>query len=206
VNARHESPEIRRQQFFHAALEVCAEKGFHATRMEDIAARAGLSKGSLYHHFDSKEQLFLQLVDAVSGEAEQLLDREMSQQVSAAEALLHMYDHFVDHFTAQPQAMSGLLEFVVLAVRNDDFGRRLRERYGVAVEKTTELIAYGKERGEFAADLDAEQAGRIVALSCDGLAMMYHAIGWDDRMKADGREQLRCLLRAFTAPATDPKK
>lgn len=201
MNARHESPEIRRQQFFQAALEVCAEKGFHGTRMDDIAARAGLSKGSLYHHFESKEQLFLELVDAIFEEMEQLLSREMREGVSAAETLLHLYDYFVGHFTAEPKTMSGLIEFVVLAVRKEEFGERLRERYAVAVGKTAELLTYGKERGEFAAELDAEQAARIVALGGDGLAMMYHAVGWDEQMAADGRAQLRHLLRSFALPA-----
>jgi AcrR family transcriptional regulator len=41
-----------------AALELFVEKGFAATRLEDVAARAGVSKGTLYLYFDSKEALF----------------------------------------------------------------------------------------------------------------------------------------------------
>jgi len=41
-----------------AALELFVEKGFAGTRLEDVAARAGVSKGTLYLYFDSKEALF----------------------------------------------------------------------------------------------------------------------------------------------------
>ena len=41
-----------------AALELFVEKGFAATRLDDVAARAGVSKGTLYLYFDSKEALF----------------------------------------------------------------------------------------------------------------------------------------------------
>ena len=45
------------------AMETFAEKGFHKTRMSDIAETSGLSKGSLYWYFDSKESIILNLLD-----------------------------------------------------------------------------------------------------------------------------------------------
>lgn len=46
-----------------AALDLFVEKGFAATRLEDVAARAGVSKGTLYLYFDSKEALFKAVVE-----------------------------------------------------------------------------------------------------------------------------------------------
>lgn len=51
-------PAVRTQQILDAALEEFAERGYMATRMEDIASRAGLSKGGVYTHFKAKEQVF----------------------------------------------------------------------------------------------------------------------------------------------------
>ena len=48
----------RPQELTAAALELFVEKGFAATRLDEIAARAGVSKGTLYLYFDSKEELF----------------------------------------------------------------------------------------------------------------------------------------------------
>jgi AcrR family transcriptional regulator len=45
-----------------AALELFIEKGFSATRLEDVAKRAGVSKGTLYLYFDSKEELFKSVI------------------------------------------------------------------------------------------------------------------------------------------------
>jgi AcrR family transcriptional regulator len=50
--------EIRSQDILSAALELFAEKGFAATRLDDIAARAGVSKGTVYLYFSNKEDLF----------------------------------------------------------------------------------------------------------------------------------------------------
>jgi AcrR family transcriptional regulator len=54
--------EARPGEIVDAALELFAERGFAATRLDDVAARAGVSKGTLYLYFDSKEELFKAVV------------------------------------------------------------------------------------------------------------------------------------------------
>ena len=51
-------PAVRSQQILDAALVVFAERGYAAARIDDIALRAGLSKGGLYAHFSSKDEVF----------------------------------------------------------------------------------------------------------------------------------------------------
>lgn len=57
-------PEDRPQELAAAALELFVEKGFAATRLDDVAARAGVSKGTLYLYFDSKEALFKAVIES----------------------------------------------------------------------------------------------------------------------------------------------
>src|SRR2546430_11962234 len=52
----------RPAEILSAALDCFAERGFAATRLDDIAARAGVSKGTLYLYFPGKEELFKALV------------------------------------------------------------------------------------------------------------------------------------------------
>ncbi len=51
--------EEKRRRILDAAFAVCQERGVHAARMEEVAARAQVSKGTLYRFFESKEDLFL---------------------------------------------------------------------------------------------------------------------------------------------------
>ena len=60
--------EERRAQVLAAALGCFAAKGFHAATMDDLGRAAGLSKGSLYWHFESKEAVFLALFDEFAAE------------------------------------------------------------------------------------------------------------------------------------------
>lgn len=60
--SRQRRKEARPAELMAAALELFVEKGFVGTRLEDVAARAGVSKGTLYLYFDSKDALFKAVV------------------------------------------------------------------------------------------------------------------------------------------------
>jgi len=62
AGARQRRKEARPQELLDAALSLFVEKGFAATRSEEVAARAGVSKGTLYLYFPSKEELFKAVV------------------------------------------------------------------------------------------------------------------------------------------------
>jgi TetR/AcrR family transcriptional regulator, fatty acid metabolism regulator protein len=53
----------RRKQILKAAVEVFAERGFHRTRVSDIAKRAGVAYGLIYHYFDSKDDVLNSVFD-----------------------------------------------------------------------------------------------------------------------------------------------
>ncbi len=57
-------PEARPEEILAAALEVFGEQGFARAKLDDIAKRAGISKGTLYLYFDSKESIFREMVRA----------------------------------------------------------------------------------------------------------------------------------------------
>ena len=87
-HTRQRRKEARPAELVAAALELFVEKGFAGTRLDDVAARAGVSKGTLYLYFDSKEALFkaviqegivpileqgASLIDAFKGSSAELL-------------------------------------------------------------------------------------------------------------------------------------
>src|SRR6516162_1373048 len=63
--ARDERRNERRTAILSAALEEFAARGFAATRLDDVARRAGVAKGTIYLHFRDKESLFQELVRAM---------------------------------------------------------------------------------------------------------------------------------------------
>jgi TetR/AcrR family transcriptional regulator len=62
MTTRSEQKEIRRKQILATALDLFIQKGFAGTKISDIADAVGISVGLLFHYFDSKEQLYEELV------------------------------------------------------------------------------------------------------------------------------------------------
>lgn len=80
-------PEERPRQILEAALEVFAERGLSDARLEDIARRAGVSKGTIYLYFPNKEELFREVVrTSVISYIEQA-EADLTNQADAEQAL-----------------------------------------------------------------------------------------------------------------------
>jgi AcrR family transcriptional regulator len=83
---------VTRTRIVDAALDLFAEQGFHGTSMREIASAAGLTGGSLYHHFDSKEDILLAVVAEIparTGIAERVQQvLRMANQSAALKPLL----------------------------------------------------------------------------------------------------------------------
>jgi AcrR family transcriptional regulator len=62
ASARQRRKDARPQELLDAALDLFVERGFAATRSEDVAARAGVSKGTLYLYYPSKEELLKEVM------------------------------------------------------------------------------------------------------------------------------------------------
>ena len=64
-----------RQAILQGALICFEKKGFHATNVEDIAAEVGVSRATLYQYFESKEQLFVDLVHTAGADLLRVIRR-----------------------------------------------------------------------------------------------------------------------------------
>src|SRR5512143_1597855 len=84
--------EETRGRIMEAAIKLFSERGFDASSVDDICAEAGVSKGAFYHHFESKQALFLALLDGwlrtIDSAIEASLDR------TAPETFLAMTEAF----------------------------------------------------------------------------------------------------------------
>ena len=99
------SPPDNRSRILEAALKTFGERGFYGTTMEDVAAEAGITKGTIYWYFKNKEELFSGIIDRYSPlptivkfitEVTHLDDEEVLTQVATIfyEALEDRVDYF----------------------------------------------------------------------------------------------------------------
>jgi len=157
--------EDKRRQLLDAAVRVFARKGFHASRVGDIAEEAGVAHGLLYHYFKSKDQV----LEAVFQENWSLLVARIESvektDEPAADQLRHISAIVLRTWLHLPD---------VVRVVVQEFGRspELGDRIGeltLPIEAIERVIARGIERGEFRRDVDPVFAATVVYGAIDEL-------------------------------------
>ena len=140
--ARHLS---RDEEILKIAAEVLYKKGFDKARLDDIAVEAGIAKGSIYHYFGSKQEIFERLVNNVKGRIN--FEAEMKGDKPASERLAHLLRARLQTTVEYPLE-TGLLarELVRMEGPAGDWAREDPKRYLVAIRH---IIIQGQKNGEF---------------------------------------------------------
>jgi AcrR family transcriptional regulator len=94
-DARAAKAAERRAAILKAALEEFSERGFAAARLDDVARRAGVAKGTIYLHFKDKEALFQELVRFQIGPVVGALETVLASDLPLAVIVEHALDIFV---------------------------------------------------------------------------------------------------------------
>ncbi len=167
TSRKHASAEERRSQIIEAALGCFSARGFHATTMDHVAVASGLSKGSLYWHFESKEDVFLALFDHLAEEIFGRFDAAAEAGDSNVLALLEReFALFLGRFGAERKLLLAWAEFL-----SHPRGReRMAAIYRLSREKFGELIRLGIERGELR-PLPAEGMAAALTGTIDALVL-----------------------------------
>lgn len=184
---------MRRAQLFRAAVELCAEKGFHETRADEIAARAGLSKGSLYYHFRSKDDLFLSMLEGMVDEFALVLEQAL-QDGSAAEALKRTIDIMLAQLEATPGVGLAMAEFYLLSLRRPEFRQHIKKHYDRLIGAGAAVIQRAIDSGECVAGVDPVLTARILFLGADGVGLMHMALDEPERGNEAVREFVSRVL------------
>ena len=165
LTQRTQGVEDKRRQLLEAAVRVFARKGYHASRVGDIAEEAGVAHGLLYHYFKSKDQV----LEAVFHENWSVLQARIASveetDEPAADQLRHISAIVLRTWLHLP-------DVVRVVIR--EFGRspELAEWIGELaqpIDVIQRVIARGIERGEFRQDIDPRVAATVVYGSIDEL-------------------------------------
>lgn len=156
------TPTDRRQRILDAAREEFAERGFAATRMEDVGKRVGISRAALYLAFDSKQALFRALVSEVIVDVMPALLPNDYGTLPAA-ALLRGFIRIAMTRMASPET-AFLPRLIVGEGRNfPELARFYHETALICILGAIErLIIHGINRGEFTC-VDPKMASRSAA-------------------------------------------
>ncbi len=198
---RHLPETERRAQILRAARAIFIERGYLEARVEDIAKRAGLSKGAVYFYFTSKREVFDALVDEeLAVTASFLAEAELDER-QATVKMIDLGRKYLDYFAGLKTPPRFFLLMSELAIRDEELRRRVNAVHEQFVSATERVVAQGVAEGAFR-DLDPRAVALFLKAFIDGLAGQS-AVGMRPDVERLGTDGIRMLLTGLLAPGTD---
>lgn len=179
---KHLSREERREQILDAAEALFIEKGYEAARINDIAERAGLSKGAIYFRYESKRDLFIDCIRHHFEEIQEIALGDASTRTQGLEDLLGVAERFARFIEKSPRSSKFMLVMTEAAVRDEEIRTLLVEHYHRPIVAAIGVALRGDAMPLFSAmkldEIDPELAtlAQLVKSVIDGLSGSY-AIG-----------------------------
>lgn len=145
MEKRKEQKERRRQEIIYAALELFVSRGYAATKITDIAKRANMSTGLMFHYFESKEKLYEELIRMG-------LEGTAYPGAQKCEHAIDFFVNFTEELFAYMKEQPIMAKFFVLmaeAQRSEATPEHIREiakRVNV-IEQFVPIIEWGQKEG-----------------------------------------------------------
>lgn len=166
----HESE--RRRVLLKAAFREVAERGFANVTLEDIARRAGVSKGVTLYYFESKEELFRELFGWLIDSIQQRMREAVDSEDDPFEKLRALVALIFPSPSKNRAFFRAYIDFCGMAARRESF-RQIAERFYAGCRRLDgDIVEQGMRRGVFLVRDPAEAASTLRAIF-DGLMLQW---------------------------------
>jgi TetR/AcrR family transcriptional regulator len=182
--------EASRAKILDAARAEFVTHGLSGARVDRIAERACVNKNLIYHYFQSKEELYLRILEGIYSELrERQRDLEV-RDLPPVEGMRALVAHTFDHFVETPDLIR------LMSIENIHYAHYLKQSkvvkslYIPLLQTLKTLLARGQAEGSFRANVDAID----LYLSISGLAYFYlsnrYTLSWIFNQKLDSPKRL----------------
>lgn len=162
----------RRQELIKATYYEVAEKGYSAVTLQDIAKRAGVSKGSTLYYFATKEDLFLGALEWIIGEVHERIHKAIATSSDPIEQMKAVIGVVFGNAQESRQFFLAYSDFISIGTRNRRFHDLNARFYEGCCGHDREIIELGNKTGVFRL-LDIDDASSMVRALIDGMMMQW---------------------------------
>jgi len=171
-----EDAEQTRRSLLEAALEVFSQKGYDATRLEDIAKVAGMTRGAIYHHFGGKLELFHALFAEAEASGHQVVQQAIAEGGSFLDIAKRVLVSSLELLQQNSQYRRVTALYLFKAGSSPelaDFQRQRAEEMKQQVDEVAGFFEAALAQGAVRADLDPRLAAQAFLSYQSGLMLMW---------------------------------
>ncbi|WP_339229494.1 TetR family transcriptional regulator C-terminal domain-containing protein [Oceanobacillus sp. FSL K6-2867] len=181
MNKKQTKSMLTKKRIAEAAKNLFIQKGYASTSIENISEATGVSKGNIYYHFDSKEGLFIHVLDEWEKEWMEQWEDQKKQYSTTIEQLYGIAKHFVINDYNHPLT-NVADEFFSHEKSNTLVQNQLYKTINIRISYSQKLLSEGMQSGEFKQD-DSLLLAKIFDNLLYGLNDICRDLNMEDTLK-----------------------
>ncbi|MEU9169131.1 ScbR family autoregulator-binding transcription factor [Streptomyces sp. NPDC048420] len=191
---RQERAEVTRSAILDGAARAFDAEGYHGTSLGDIVREAGVTKGALYFHFGSKEELAQALIDEQFAALEPVTDGTKP----GVQTVIDIVHAMARRLVADVRVRAGIR----LVIDQSSKTGIVSEPYTRWIELFRECLVQAQQRGDVKADLDPGRVARLIVGSWTGLQLSSQVLSG----RADLTEETTLMWEMLLPSIVPPRR
>lgn len=162
MSLRVQQGEATKERILEEATHLFAKKGYYATSIQDISLASGVTKGALYHHYDSKEKIFF----AVLGRIRNLWEHTVLRNLDETQNSIRLLSGLLERqalLLKENDSICLALNFMMMEMEDQDapLVAAIKEIYNEFAQYIGFIVSNGQRRGEIRTDVDPERVAYV---------------------------------------------
>ncbi len=211
VSRRQKEKEQRKIAILKASQQLFFKKGYQSVSVESIARKAQISKGTVYLYFNSKEEIYAQIllndIEEFNDKVSDIIDKGRS----AAYMLRKFSDVYIDFFLNDRELFRIMMTFMLRADHlnfSEEMNKHMIRTTNKSVDVVDRALEHGFETGEFCNRKDLMKGRNVVWGLLNGVISLHLFTGKEstreDRIRSNVKEALDVIIEGFKSPVFSP--
>ena len=173
--------EETKKMIIEKACSLFAKKGFKSVTMKDICIETVLSRGGLYRHYYSTQQIFSEIIDNLMNAQDNEFSEKMEKGYSAIQILNDVLERYRTEMLDNVGSLGLAIYEFYSEIKIDSKDNVLLKQYEHSVNTWKNFLSYGIERGEFK-NVDSDELIDIIIFSYQGVRMLSEILPIDEKV------------------------
>lgn len=183
------NPEITRENILKQSGQLFNTVGYKATSLKHITDATGYTKGAIYRHFKSKDELEIETLSHLSFQMFDLMKARIKAQKTAGDKLRAIFNYFETYISKPP--LKGGCPLLNVAIEADDAHPHLRKRaimiLDVLRDSIDAILSNGVKHGQIKMGIDKAYYATVIIATLEGAIMM-------SKLKGDNKDIVRVVI------------
>jgi AcrR family transcriptional regulator len=195
LERRDKEKDGRRKLILKSARTLFFEKGFHSVTVDEIARISELGKGSIYLYFNSKEEIYAQILLDDIGKFNQQAAELFDEKKSASDLLIEVSSAYADFFLNDSELFRILMIYMLQPERmnlSEELNPQIVNAYTRSIDVFGKILQAGVQTKEFSPNINFKQSQYAIWSLLNGIISLYIFSGF----KAKRRERIRGTIKS----------